>query len=158
MYDLNKNLVDRRELLKIKLAALVKEVGVIRRAEAKQKAYGKRVALPKPFLLIEMQDHRRKDLRRIQRLTGLALGFIRGKDLSALEPYAKNLLTTEDWKEIGNMIRKYGSNEAAQFLTQQIGKYAGKQYGTKPAHVFKTKVPHPAHVARKAAAVVPVTE
>jgi hypothetical protein len=141
MYDLNKNLVDRRELLKIKLEHCVAEVAIIRRAEAKQKAYGKRVALPQPFLLIEMQDHRRKEVRHNLRLTGLALGFIRGHDLSRMEPYSVNLLTSEDWKQIGAMVKKYGSNESAKFLTEQIGKYAGKQYGTKPAHVFKTKVP-----------------
>jgi hypothetical protein len=143
MYDINKNLIDRRELLKIKLASLVAEVAIIRKAEAKQKAYGKKVALPQPFLLIEMQDHRRKDLRRIQRLTGLALGFIRGKTLPELEPYAKNLLTSEDWAEIKKMVQKYGSKQALLHAGEQAGLYFGKVYGEKPKHQFRAKVPHP---------------
>lgn len=158
MYDSNKNLIDRRELLKIKLATLVFEAGVIRDAEQKQLRYGRKVALPEPFLYAQMHDHRVKDLRRHARNTGLALGFIRGKSLPELEPYAKNLLTGTDWRDIRVMCGKYGSIESQTFAKAQEEQFKGTMYGTRPKHVFKPKVLHPAVVARKAGKAVPVTE
>ena len=125
MYQ-NGKLIDRRELLKIKLASLVHESKLIRRAEERQKAYNRVGLVMEPILLHEMILHRRGTVRKQSRLTGIALAMIRGRVLEQLEPLHKpdNLLTESDWNAITKMVVTYGSQEAVAHTASERARYA----------------------------------
>lgn len=125
MYQ-NGKLIDRRELLKIKLASLVLESKLIRLAEERQKAFSKRAVIVEPILLHEMILHRRGTVRKQSRLTGIALAMIRGRVLEQLEPLHKpdNLLTESDWNAITKMVVTYGSQEAVAHTASERARYA----------------------------------
>jgi hypothetical protein len=112
-----KKLIDRRELLKIKFNALMMEAAIIRVAEDKQKRYSKKAALPEPWLLWEMQEHRRGVVRQQARLTTLALGFIRGRTLDQMERYVA--LRNSQWVEVLKMVKRYGSAQAYAHASEE---------------------------------------
>lgn len=137
MYDTNtKTLVDHRELLKIKALALVAEVAIIRREEAKQLAFCNRRAID-PLLQREMYLHRTKHLRQISRLTHIARGFIKGLTLPKMENYPVNLLTGSDWDTIRAMVKKFGSHTSLGHYEAQRKEYERCIYAKKPVFVPK---------------------
>jgi hypothetical protein len=59
MYDKSGKLVDRREMLRIKVNSLMAEAWIIRAAEHKQKGFAAKRAVPDPMLYREMHQHAR---------------------------------------------------------------------------------------------------
>lgn len=128
-------IVDRRELLKIKVKSLAAEAKIIRHEEKKigtvryvqvdgrivkgtegredkyRPSYVRRVRYGLNPLAHEMWAHRTKHLREEARLTHIAYGLIRGKSLEKIEGNAKVALTSAQWDRIRAMVRKYGSAE-----------------------------------------------
>jgi hypothetical protein len=96
MYDKNKKLVDRREMLRIKIKSLMAEARIIRHDEKKTSGQ----------LRNEMHLHRVIDLRRASRNACLAYAIIRGVDPARVEPIR---YTEPDWAEVERMVHKYGS-------------------------------------------------
>lgn len=95
MYSKDNAIVDRREMLRVKLASLVAEARIIRRQE--QRTFG--------VLRNELAVHRRGTVRAAARETGLALGFIKGRKWEDMEPQYH---TTPNWKAVETMVKKYG--------------------------------------------------
>ena len=122
---LNGKLADRRELLKIKLASLVHEAHLIRRAENRQRAFNRKAVIVEPILLHEMTLHRRTVVRGAARLTGIALGMIRGRRIGQLETIKRddNILTDNDWNSIAKMVSTYGNQEAVKWCAHQRADY-----------------------------------
>lgn len=96
MYSKDKTeIIDRREMLRVKAASLAAESRIIRKQE--QRTSG--------ALRAELAQHRRLDVRIASRSTVLALGFIRGKNLDSMEPLR---YSEPDWEGIQKMLTKYG--------------------------------------------------
>jgi hypothetical protein len=97
-------IVDRRELLRIKVKSLAAEARIIRAEE--QKSSGQ--------LRTEMHQHRTQDLRIEARASSLALGFIKGRSLEEMEVLRATFLPVEKlaWDrvmvKVDAMIKKYG--------------------------------------------------
>lgn len=90
-------IIDRREMLQIKLKSLMEEARIIRRTAMR---------VPAGDLRDELHHHRRGVVRSEARHTHLAYGFIRGRLWSDMElPRKENL---PDWKKVEAMIKKYG--------------------------------------------------
>ena len=101
MYSKDKQtIVDRREMLKVKVRALAAEAHIIREMEKKTRG----------LLRVELHDHRVKSLRFEARASTLALGFIRGRSYSEMEQHAviwtKQPQALQD--KVAAMIKKYG--------------------------------------------------
>src|SRR5574337_277922 len=80
MYAKDKQtIIDRREMLRIKLKSLMEEAKIIRKEE--RKLWGN--------LRDELWYHRTQELRNEARATHLAYGFIRGMDRDKIEPTRK---------------------------------------------------------------------
>ena len=91
--------IDRREMLRVKLKSLAVEARIIRREE--QRSWGP--------LLNELHLHRVHEVRWAARDTHLAYGFIRGRTLQQMEANCND----EDWvaprwESIRKMLKKYG--------------------------------------------------
>lgn len=96
MYDKNQTkIIDRREMLKVKLKSLAAEARIIRKEE--RKTHGQ--------LREELYRHRIDVVRRVARNTHIAYGIIRGKTIDQIEPSRQ---TEPDWDSINKMIMKYG--------------------------------------------------
>jgi hypothetical protein len=97
MYAKDKQtVVDRREMLKVKLKALAAESQIIRRQE--RRTHG--------LLRDELAVHRRGVVRSEARHTHIAYGLIRGKQYEKIErPGADNPPT---WDRVRKMISRYG--------------------------------------------------
>lgn len=96
MYAKDKtSIVDRREMLRIKVNSLAAEARIIRRAE--RKAWGE--------LRNELTLHRRGVVRVAARETHLALGLIKGRTIQQME---RKAFRPPDWKAVEKMVRKYG--------------------------------------------------
>lgn len=102
MYNKECQLVDRRELLRIKLKSLAAEARIIRQEE--RRTWG--------LLRQEMEFHRRQFLRKIARETHIAYALIRGVPLDKVEAGRTNL-DGLDAKAINAMVAKYGSLKAS---------------------------------------------
>lgn len=89
-------IVDRREMLRVKLASLVAEAHIIRREEKRT---------PHGALRCELSQHRRSVVRDAARLTHLAYGFIRGRTWAQIE---RNPTTLPSWGEVRKMLKRYG--------------------------------------------------
>lgn len=89
-------IIDRREMLTIKLKALVAEARIIRQAERRMPG----------DLGIEMRLHRIRVVRSASRHTHLALGFIRGRAYGQLEATSR---TQPDWEQVKKMVRRYSA-------------------------------------------------
>jgi len=81
--------------LKVKVKSLTAEARIIRREEERSRGE----------LRDALRQHRREDVRREQRATQVAYGYLRGITYSRIEP---NPLTEPDWKRVESMVNKYG--------------------------------------------------
>ena len=95
MYDKDKNIIDRREMLRVKLKSLAAEARIIRREE--QRTFG--------ALRDELHRHRVDIVRKVARDTHIAYGLIRGKTIDQMEPTRK---FDPDWDAVNKMVAKYG--------------------------------------------------
>lgn len=94
------SLLDRREMLRVKLKSLAEESRIIRKEERRTDG----------MLREELHKHRVREVRKAARHTHLAYGLIRGKTPEQIEP---NAVIPPDWKAVNAMIRKYGPVNAA---------------------------------------------
>jgi len=94
-------IIDRRELLKIKCLSLAAESRIIRRIERRTRGP----------LREEIHLHRTREVRMESRLSGLALGLIRGRTLEEMERHVlpQNALKEPQWARIRAMVKKYGA-------------------------------------------------
>ena len=99
MYDKNGNLIDRREMLKVKVKHLAAEARIIRREE--QKTHG--------YLRESLHLHRVYTVRKAARSAHIAYALVKGRTYEQLE---KNPSTEPDWDDINRMIKTYGPKEA----------------------------------------------
>ena len=109
MYDKNGKIIDRREMLKVKLKSLAAESRIIRKEERKAKG----------SLREELYRHRIDVVRKVTRDTLIAYGLIRGRTIEQMEPNRKS---EPDWDAINKMIMKYGpvsSAEKAKLIYQK---------------------------------------
>jgi hypothetical protein len=95
-----KLLLDRRELLRVKVKSLAAEARIIRREEKRARG----------VIREELRWHRVTDLRIEARLSFLAYGLIRGRTLEQLEPRTRveNALRKPQWDRIAAMLKKFG--------------------------------------------------
>lgn len=133
--------VDRREMLRIKLRSLAAESIIIRQEQTRGRRLADkgRLARARAFgpLQYEMHLHRVGTVRSVSRATHIAYGFIRGKPLEQIEgpSYA-----APDWKAIDGMIKKYGTAEALKFAMVQCDNYVAAKRAERPAKVRKPHV------------------
>jgi hypothetical protein len=96
MYARNKTtVVDRREILRVKLKCLAEESRILRNEE--RRTWG--------ILRAEMQSHRMCAVRREARGACLAYGIIKGLTIDQMEPNRKS---EPDWDAINKMVERYG--------------------------------------------------
>ena len=92
--------IDRREMLRVKLKSLAEEARIIRREESRTRGQ----------LREELRDHRIKVVRYEARATHLAYGFIRGLTIEQMEP--KSTMPWHKYEPLRSkveaMIKKYG--------------------------------------------------
>lgn len=139
MYDKTfSHIIDRRELLRVKLKNLAQEAALIRREENKilwvksagnalWAAVGAGEADPRVLrglrramtrkvgdygLYLELHNHRVMVVRQAARLANLAYGAIRGRTLEQMEPGGKSPLLNSEKLEIQRLFKKYGANGA----------------------------------------------
>lgn len=93
--DKTDKIVDRREMLRIKVKSLAAEANIIRKEE--KKAWG--------TLRDELHNHRVIQLRKAARSSYIAYGLIRGRTLEQMENIS---LTEPDWNSVKVMLKKYG--------------------------------------------------
>ena len=91
-------IVDRREMLRVKLKNLAQEAKLIRREE--QRSFGQ--------LREELYRHRIDVVRVAARETHLAYGFIRGRAWADME---QNPETFPNWEAVRKMVKKYGPKD-----------------------------------------------
>lgn len=104
MYNRKNELVDRREMLKVKFNSLMEEARIIRKAE--KKAFG--------VIQAELHLHRISVVRSHARAASLALGFIKGRTLEQMEPSehsAYNLTWRRTVREVYKNLSTYGSTQ-----------------------------------------------
>jgi len=98
MYDKTTgNLVDRREMLKVKIVSLMLEARIIREVE---QANG-------GVLREELHNHRVNEVRKAARNAQLAYAFTRGVPLAKVEPFHR-VHNPRNTKEVERLCRKYG--------------------------------------------------
>lgn len=97
------DIIDRREMLRVKIKSLADEARIIRREERRACKPG-RVYAP---LQAELWLHRVRDVRSEARATLLAYGFIRGRTLTQMEG-EKSKPSDYIWKRVKTMLQKYG--------------------------------------------------
>lgn len=96
MYDETRvKIIDRREMLKVKIKSLAEEARIIRKEE--QRTWGE--------LRNELHVHRVGVLRRESRHAHIAYGLIRGRSLDRIEPGSKKPI---DEKKIRTLLQRYG--------------------------------------------------
>jgi len=107
MYARNKEtIVDRREMLRVKVKSLAEEARIIRREEVR--TWG--------ALRQELQHHRTRDVRCAARAAHLALGFLKGRTLTQMEarrwqgmhPAMAKAMDEALFAEVGRLLKKYG--------------------------------------------------
>lgn len=112
-------IIDRREMLKVKIKSLAAESKMIRREEQAQKAansqhrqhIGVKVnSYASELILFELHEHRVTVVRPACRLAHLAYGLIRGRTLEQMENKSQPL-TDQQKKQVKEMIRKYGPRQ-----------------------------------------------
>ena len=99
--------------LKVKLCSLAEEGKIIRRLERKlaKSKLKKQHPAWKP-----LHDHRRMQVRKEARATGLAYGFLRGRDYKRIE---NKTHTKPDWANVERMVLKYSTKDS-RALQQQF--------------------------------------
>jgi hypothetical protein len=91
-------IVDRREMLRVKVKSLAEEARIIRREESR--SFGE--------LRDELHRHRAQYLRAIARDTHIAYGFIKGRTLEQMEAKSEK---SPNWDAVRKMIKKYGPRD-----------------------------------------------
>jgi|SRR6185369_8384312 len=91
-------IVDRREMLRVKVKSLAEEARIIRREE--QRSWGP--------LRNELHAHRVRALRQAARQAHLAYGLIRGRTIGQMENRRWIDLPSVDREAIIKMLKKYG--------------------------------------------------
>lgn len=107
----NGKIVDRREMLRVKVKSLAEEAKIIRREERKTQG----------DLRNELHEHRVTVVRRAARDAHIAYGLIRGLTIDQMEPTRKS---EPDWEAIKKMVFKYGSDSMYEelFPNPEVGK------------------------------------
>jgi hypothetical protein len=82
--------------LKVKVKSLAAEAAIIRMEESRSRG----------DLRNQLRRHRREDVRREQRATQVAYGYLRGIALRRIEPGADS---EPDWTRVCAMVKRYGS-------------------------------------------------
>lgn len=96
MYDKEgKTIVDRREMLRVKLKSLAEEAKIIRKEE--RRTHGR--------LRDELHLHRVGIVRHEARHSHIAYGFIRGRTIEQMEPTSKTPFSKE---HVERLVKKYG--------------------------------------------------
>lgn len=115
-------LVDRREMLRVKIKSLACEAQIIRKEEKHSLHRKKRVFRGRVIwrgqtsqLHHELWHHRITVVRRAAREAGLAYGFIRGRTWQQMEPTCK---VEPDWQAIAKMLQKYGPTGMADRISE----------------------------------------
>jgi hypothetical protein len=95
--------IDRREMLKVKIKSLMAEAAIIRKEENRTKG----------AIQSELHQHRVGVLRQEARATHLAYGFIRGRAWDRIEAKRRpdNEPTAADWKKVRDMCKRYGPKD-----------------------------------------------
>ena len=96
MYDRAGKIIDRREMLRVKLKSLTAEAHIIRHEEHRTKG----------ALRDELHLHRVRMLRFEARCTHLAYGFIRGRTLAQMEN--REALPPIVTEKVNVMLKRYG--------------------------------------------------
>lgn len=130
MYSRNGKLVDRRELLKVKLKSLAAEARIIRQMELQERSRATRIRkgwvkadgsvtpgrVPSEQMRHELWLHRIGPLRYEARLTHIAYGLIRGKTLDQIEGKKPKPF---DEARVKAMLMKYGPKGAEELLERR---------------------------------------
>lgn len=95
MYDKDNRIIDRREMLRIKIKSLAEEARIIRKEE--HRTHG--------ALRNELHLHRVGVVRHEARHTHIAYGLLRGRTIEQIEPGAK---VDPDMKKVEAMLKRYG--------------------------------------------------
>lgn len=90
--------------LKVKVKSLAAEAAIIRMEENRSRGE----------LRSSLRFHRQYEVRREQRCSQLAYGYLRGIAHARIEPGAK---TDPDWDRVRAMVKKYGGIAALEGLT-----------------------------------------
>ena len=121
MYSKDNVIVDRRELLRIKVNSLAAEARIIRQAERKARSPN----LLRQGLREEMYFHRTKFLRDEARHTHLALGLIKGRTIEQMEPKRHPETAAPDMARINAMLAKYGPKKPKPSAPKAHGSAGG---------------------------------
>ena len=89
-------ILDRREMLRIKIKSLAEEARIIRREEHRTRGP----------LREELYLHRIHDVRSESRAAHLAYGFIRGRTLEQMESKSR---TKPRWNRVRDLCKKFGA-------------------------------------------------
>lgn len=129
-----KALVDRREMLRIKVKSLAEEARIIRREE--QRTWG--------LLREELHHHRVVQVRRAARSAHLAYGLIKGRTWLQMETVSRSFGMV-DWPAIYKMVTRYGGydlslvkDERARAELQRVRDTAPPRTPRAPALVTAT--------------------
>ena len=106
-------LVDRRELLRVKLKSLMAEARIIRQEEH-------RTWVP---LYQELRNHRVRHLRVEARATHLAYGLIRGLTREQMEPKQRKLSAEEAESASAKFSREQADKHLMQMVAAMVKKY-----------------------------------
>ena len=99
MYAKDKEtIVDRREMLRVKVKSLMAEARIIRAEE--RRTFG--------VLQHELWSHRTNELRREARASHIAYGLIRGLTMEQME---RKSYTKPDQARVDAMVKKYGPKQ-----------------------------------------------
>ncbi len=90
-------IIDRREMLKVKVKSLAAEAAIIRKEEGKATA----------ALQSELHEHRVKELRWAARDAHIAYGMVRGRRWDRMEP-KRGEGSAPNWKKVFDMFLRYG--------------------------------------------------
>ena len=90
-------IVDRREMLRVKLKSLAAEAKIIRHEERKTSGE----------LRFELHDHRINVVRKVARETHIAYGLIRGRTIEQIEP-GRTEIPAALIPGVKKMVEKYG--------------------------------------------------
>ncbi len=87
--------IDRREMLRVKVKSLAEEARIIRKEERRSRGVIREM----------LREHRVLDLRREARSAHVAYALVKGRSYEQVERKAK---TPPDWARVKRLIAKYG--------------------------------------------------
>jgi hypothetical protein len=115
-------IIDRREMLRVKLKSLAAEARIIRHEELRSKG----------TIRTELHRHRIDVVRTVARETHIAYGLIRGRTMNQMEPTRKS---EPDWDAVAKMLKRYGPANWEPLLeaAKNAGQSVAVVIGLKPA-------------------------